>query len=93
MRERILKQNGDKYQLMTDGNTVWVNDSSGCCIGRLTRFGIDVHTTAAEQRRGERQCLDCRTVSGQITDEVWQEFRVSMKKHHSLEIPRGFWRP
>jgi hypothetical protein len=47
-------------EITTDGKTVWVNDSQGCCIGRFSKHGIDVHHGIETQMEIGKQCLDCK---------------------------------
>ena len=69
-----------------DGNTVWVNDDTGCCIGRLGRLGVDVHKTGPQQMLGGSQCLDCHSPP---IEQMWDYFKNSMLAHHSVEIPEA----
>lgn len=32
----------NKREVISDGYTVWVNSIEGVCIGRFSKFGIDV---------------------------------------------------
>lgn len=48
-----------KAEVKSDGRTVWVNATSGECLARFGRFGIDVHRTLEAQMAGEGQCLLC----------------------------------
>lgn len=56
-----------------NGLTVWVNGRDGCCIGRFSRHGVDVHFDAQTQMKTGRQCLACthsEPSSGEWTDFV-----------------------
>ena len=43
-------------EICWDGRTVWVNDQSGCCIGRFSALGVDVHRTGEQQIATGQQC-------------------------------------
>lgn len=70
-------------QIDSDGETVWVNDPTGCCIGRYKNGMMDVHKTGAEQMRTGTQCLDC----GHGAENTWESFKASMLEHHGVIIP------
>ena len=86
----VLEQNSTAYQLMTDGRTVWVNDSFALCIGRLSPIGMDVHAKSEQQRKGEH-CLDCRSVRGLSAQDRWKAFVESMRVHHNVVLPEDFF--
>jgi len=65
-------------EIQTDGKTVWVN--TGICLGRFSRFGIDVHKAAKEQMKGGSQCLDC------YNEPDWERFKASMLRFHGVSI-------
>jgi hypothetical protein len=75
------------YELLTDGRTVWVNGDDGVCWGRFSRFGIDVHHNAEGQRAG-KACLEC--VPGEMGRQHWDQFVVSMRKHHNVVVPEKY---
>lgn len=71
-------------QVESDGRTVWVNAGDGSCIGRFSRFGIDVHRTASAQMRGESECLDCTHA---LPDPAgWKRFQEGMRLHHGVDV-------
>lgn len=73
------------FEIQANGRTVWVNGADGCCIGRFSRFGVDVHRTFREQAAGMGKCLTC---THGIADEAdWQIFVRAMLKHHKVPIP------
>lgn len=72
------------HKLESDGSTVWVNGPDGCCIGRFSRFGIDIHRTLAQQQTTGKECLLC--THGKTTLEDWQHFVDGMQKHHSITV-------
>lgn len=73
------------HEIISDGKTVWVNDSSGCCIGRFSRNGIDVHHTGKVQMDTGYECIDCKP--GRTTIEDWKAFQKGMKEHHGVTVP------
>ncbi len=76
-----------KFQVQSDGRTVWVNESSGGAVARLSSFGdmamIDVHRPLAQQcTAGE--CLDCRhDLTGIV---AWEYFVRSVQQHFGVRI-------
>ena len=66
------------HEVVSDGRAVWVNTS--VCLGRFSRFGVDVHQTAEKQLEGEQQCLDCSTTPD------WDRFKASMLTHHGIVV-------
>jgi hypothetical protein len=72
------------HQIIADGKTVWVNsETTGVCIGRFSRFGIDIHRDYATQsEKGE--CLDCTHSLPLIED--WHRFRDGMKTYYGVLI-------
>ena len=81
---------GETLELLTDGDTLWVNDHVGMCIGRFGARGVDVHRSAAEQVAGAPQCLDC--IHDLPPVEAWDRFVSSMAKHHAVRIGPE-WKP
>lgn len=73
-----MKQEHAKGQLqvMSDSRTVWVNDNTGCCVGRFAWAGIDVHHPSDRQIELGKQCLDCK--KGPTTFLDWRHFQDAM---------------
>lgn len=76
--------NSKLYDVASDGSTVWVHAADGCCIGRFSRFGVDVHHDAAGQMARGSACLDC--CHDLPPEEAWERFVDSMHKFHGVEI-------
>lgn len=74
----------DDIEITSDGKTVWVNDAHGCCIGRFSRNGVDIHRTLAEQIEGASECLDC---THGIDSGTWERFVAGMLEYHSVVVP------
>src|SRR3546814_1899423 len=72
------------HDIMSDGMTVWVHDEHGACIGRFSRFGVDVHQDFEGQLAGGPQCLDC--CHDLPPKESWERFVVSMRNHHGVSV-------
>ena len=72
----------------TDGRTVWVNDNTGCCVGRLSPVGIDVHRTGPDQLKHGTQCLDCAHDVPKA--EMWAYFVKSMADNRQVTILAEF---
>ena len=82
----------DTHEIASDGRTVWVNDATGCCIGRYCEGNIDVHHTGPDQVVYGRQCLAC--AHGDHSLAMWDDFLALMRDHHGIEVgehhrPRG----
>lgn len=73
-----------EHEILSNGATVWVNSSSGACIGRFVRNGVDVHKDFQAQMDGEGECLDC--CHGLPPRESWDRFVSSMLEHYQIEI-------
>lgn len=74
----------ETHEIFTDGRTVWVNGADGMCIGRYSRFGVDVHNDAEGQVATGKQCLEC--VHDLPPDQAWDRFRDAMRRHWAIEI-------
>lgn len=72
------------HQIISDGRTVWVNAADGECVGRFSKFGIDVHQTARRQWQGEGECLYC--THEPPDSEGWNIFQREMLHHHGVDI-------
>jgi len=79
---REFSANG--IEIESDGRVVWVNDPTGCCIGRFSKNGVDVHRTGPEQVELGTQCLDCFHEGNPA--EQWDRFVSSMKTHHGVDV-------
>lgn len=71
------------YDVFSNGDTVWVNASDGCCIARFSPRGIDIHHNAEQQMAG-KTCLDCSP--GPCRESDWDRFRAVMKEKYSITI-------
>lgn len=74
----------DEFEILTDGMTVWVNSQSGMCIGRFSKFGVDVHNDLEIQENGGVQCLDC--CHDLPHPEAWDRFVSSMQRHYDIAL-------
>jgi hypothetical protein len=61
---------------------IWVNASTGECLGRFGLMGIDVHRRIEDQGQGE--CLNC--THGKTTRADWARFQRSMLKFHGVDL-------
>lgn len=71
-------------EITHDSRTVWINDAEGCCIGRFSKHGIDVHHDMAGQIELGVSCLDCKCGPTTIAD--WLAFKEAMFKHHQVVV-------
>lgn len=62
----------------SNGQVVWVNAGDGCCVGRFSRAGVDVHHGAREQIETGRECVDCTHERPTAAD--WDRFVLAMRK-------------
>lgn len=77
-----------KYDIDSDGKTVWVNSSDGVCIGRFGRFGVDVHHDLKGQMDSGSQCLFCtHTPPGA---KEWHQFQEAMAQHHEVFVSEHY---
>lgn len=72
------------HEIDSDGKTVWINGSDGCCLGRFSRQGIDIHKDYAGQQEGG-QCLDCK--AGPLDRSDWDRFVNGMRIHYGIGVP------
>lgn len=76
---------GDQVQRSADGKTVWVHGLDGSTVGRFsTTFGMDVHTSLAQQLAGAPQCLHCTHAPAGLVE--WLAFSALMLEHHGIEV-------
>lgn len=68
----------------SDGNTVWVNSQTGMCIGRFSRFGIDIHRDFHQQADGKGECLNCTHERPSIAE--WERFKSGMREHYGVSV-------
>lgn len=68
----------------SDGRTVWVNGADGCCLGRFSRAGIDVHKDYEGQMASGSQCLECKKGPTDLAD--WKRFRIAMRSHYGVSV-------
>lgn len=73
-----------KVDIQSDGRTVWVNGADGCCVGRFSQYGVEIHHTAEAQMTTGDQCLDCKAGPTNLLD--WEHFKVGMKSYYGVEI-------
>lgn len=81
---------GVDFEVLTcgSGDRLWVNGPDGSSLGRFSRrFGIDVHTPAAVQLAGGKECLCCTHAPAGAAE--WALFRQAMHEHHGIELDEG----
>ena len=78
----IRKVVGQRYELIADGRTVWVNSGvTGMNIGRYCDGRrIDIHKAEASAL----SCLFCKSWEG---PDDWMLFQRKMKELHGVDIP------
>ena len=93
----MLEKYADSYQndyqvLYSDcGNRVWVNAIDGSCVARYNkRTGIDIHTTATQQLKGESECMYCTHTHATVED--WRVFCAKINTLFGIEIDKEFMR-
>lgn len=80
----MAQDSTERVDIVSDERAVWINDAAGCCLGRFSRFGIEVHKDAAGPVEG-RPCLDC--VPGLPNAAGWERFKAAMREHHNVDVP------
>lgn len=80
-----VKVKKGEYEVLADGNTVWVNGPGGGCIARFGRGGIDIHHTVQKQMEFGEQCLQCTHTRPTVHD--WTLFQAGMMRHYGICIP------
>ncbi len=83
VHRKLRRHSEPRFEIFTDGVTVWVNGDDGCCLGRFGLQGVDVHRTVHEQRE-KGQCLEC--THGPTTRADWDLFVQSMKTRHNIAV-------
>jgi len=83
VKTTVVKSSTGEAVVESDGRTVWVNGSDGCCLGRFSRFGIDVHKDYAGQMNGG-QCLDCKP--GPLTSADWDRFVEGIATYYGIRV-------
>jgi hypothetical protein len=79
-----LEDPDEADRFTTDGSTVWIDGGDGSCIGRFSRFGVDVHTSSTHQLAGGSECLFC---THPPTRPSWRDFVMAMFDHHGVLVP------
>lgn len=87
MRQTSVIGKGGRYEVMTDGRTVWVN-SPGICVGRFTVAHMDIHQDLQKQLETAKSCDDCR--EGPFTEKDWQYFRDRMREMFGVNVPDNY---
>jgi hypothetical protein len=73
----------DKFEILTDGITVWVNSQTGHTIGRFGKLGIDIHNATSDG------CLYC--THSETTLDDWFIFVGAMIGFHGVTVdPRRY---
>ena len=77
-----------EIQYSENREKLWVHCSTGETVGRFdTRFGMDIHTTVAEQMKGEGQCLHC--THGKPSKEDFDLFCKKAKTLWGVDIDKS----
>lgn len=74
-------------EISTDGKTVWINGPDGCCLGRFSKNGIDIHKIAKLQET-DGQCIDCE--KGPTDIAAWHRFQLGMFAAHAVTVSAKF---
>lgn len=73
-----------KFEIISDGRTMWVNASDGCNIGRFSRRSMEIHRNFKDQIETGEECLNC--THGLSDLNTWKNFKLGMLKHYGLKI-------
>ena len=79
------------YEVMSNGNRVWVNGPMGESIARISNLpypegtvAIDIHKPHAEVCATGSECLDCRhDLSGRA---AWDHFVASLQQNYGVRV-------
>jgi hypothetical protein len=78
----------NQIQVSSNGATIWVHASDGSTVGRFSKiFGMDIHTTIAQQLNGADQCLHCTHVKP--TEADWYAFCASVLEHYGIDVDKS----
>jgi hypothetical protein len=66
-----------RYQIDSDGRTVWVNGP--ILLGRFSKLGIDVHQ--------DGHCVGDSCSVGPCTLNDWRTFQQKIRDMHGIEVP------
>jgi hypothetical protein len=76
----------DRWQITTDGVTVWVCNEHGATLGRFGKQGIDIHSGKPD---ADTECLYCTHVPTTLDD--WFVFVGAMIAFHGIQVdPRNY---
>lgn len=73
----------NNHQVLTDGQTVWVNSGEGGAVARIGRSRIDVHST------DNTSCEDCGPI-GDDPQATWERFKAKVLEHHGVKVTDDF---
>lgn len=74
----------DGMEIVSDGKTVWINSEAGCCLGRFSKNGIDIHKDVEQQMTDGQQCLDCKPGPVNLFD--WRRFQSGMLRFYGVVV-------
>lgn len=77
VRGTLRQKHIGRFELLTNGLTVWVNTGEAGAIARFGRQRMDIHNAE------NTACAHCGAPS-------WRIFIKQMKEVHGLEIPEDF---
>ena len=73
------------HEVVSDTRTVWVNSGkTGHCLGRFSRWGIDIHAEYDASAAEVRECIQCTHVEPTLSG--WQQFLAGMWHHHGVTV-------
>lgn len=74
-----------EHEVCSNTQTVWVNSGvTGCCLGRFSKMGIDIHHDVDIQQETGRQCLDCTHTKPTVND--WYHFIREMLAVYDVHV-------
>lgn len=85
MVSRRSKANRQRHEVLSDTRSVWINSAkTGYCLGRFSRWGIDIHAELDSTIEEVRDCVDCTHTMPGI--DGWQRFVAGMREHHGVVV-------
>ncbi len=73
-----------EVQITDDGYTGWVKSPHGSCLGRFSRFGINVHRDHDPDADNGAECLYCIHERPGLAG--WRQFQEAMWFYHGVFV-------
>ena len=74
-----------KVEILSDGDTCWVNEWGGGCIGRFRHSSRKIYMDVLSDARGPE--ANDNSFIESVQGGTWAAFQASMLKHHGVAVP------